>query len=75
MKIVDFKGSNVVFAKDQPEYLPLPAYIDEEGAVTSCWQPSFKEKIRLLFGYKLYLTVLTFQSPLQPQLLEVKKQL
>ena len=39
MKPVEFKHQNVVFAKDQPEYQPLPALrLDTpEGEVISCW--------------------------------------
>lgn len=25
MRPIEFKGQNIIFAKDQPEYLPLPA--------------------------------------------------
>jgi hypothetical protein len=68
MQPVSFAGSNITFAKDQPEYLPLPAHKDEQGTVTTCWQLSLKERIRLFFSGRLFLTVLTFNTPLQPQL-------
>lgn len=42
MKLIDFPGRNVVFAEDQPEYLPLPALrLDNaEGEISSrsCWR-------------------------------------
>jgi hypothetical protein len=31
MTPVEFKGQNAIFAKDQPEYLPLPALIVPGG--------------------------------------------
>lgn len=69
MTPIHFKGQTVVFAENQPEYLPLPAHIDAEGRITCCWQLTWKERLQLLFGGKLWHQVLTFHSPLQPQLL------
>jgi len=66
MEIIKFKECNIVFAEDQPEYLPLPAYMDEEGLVISCWKPSLKERIKILFKGKIYVSMLTFNHPLQP---------
>jgi hypothetical protein len=70
MTPIKFPGHNTVFAKDQPEYLPLPAHVDrEEGVVTSCWKLSSKERIKLFLTGKIYLRVMNFNKPLQPQLL------
>ena len=66
MEIIDFEGTNCVYAKDQPEYLPFHCYQDEEGCLTSCWKLSFKEKLKVLFSGKVWLQVLTFNKPLQP---------
>jgi hypothetical protein len=68
MKPVKFHGSNVVFAENQKEYLPLPAHRTDDGRVTSCWQLSFKERIKTLFSGRLYIQMLTFNAPLQPLL-------
>lgn len=65
MKPIDFPESNVVFAKDQPEYMDLPAYRDGNGIV-SAWKLSLRERLRLLFGGPLWLHVLTFGQPPQP---------
>uniref|UniRef100_A0A6M3L257 Uncharacterized protein n=1 Tax=viral metagenome TaxID=1070528 RepID=A0A6M3L257_9ZZZZ len=73
MKIVKFEGHNVIYAKDQPEYQPLPVLKFEDGKVISCWKLSFIEKIKVLFTGKIWLSVLTFNHPLQPLLLEVKR--
>ena len=69
MKSVEFPGHNVVYAKDQPEYLPLPAYKrpGKEGDVTSCWKLSLKERIKLLFTGRIYWSQWTFGDALQPQ--------
>lgn len=70
MKPIEFKEHNVVFGKDQPEYMPLPALKFEDGTVITCWKLSWKEAIRVLFTRKIWLSVLTFNNPLQPTLLE-----
>lgn len=69
MSPVEFVGSNVVFAKNQPEYRPLPAHHTENGEVTSCWALDWRERLRVLFTGRVYLTLLTFNSPLQPILM------
>lgn len=70
MDPIDFPESNMVFAKDQPEYLPLPAYKnhdDPEGKVISCWKMTWKERFRAVLTGKMWFVVLTFHQPLQPQ--------
>jgi hypothetical protein len=71
MKPIYFKEHNVVFAKDQKEYLPLPAHKDDDGVVTSCWRFSFLERLKVLFVGRVYLSQMTFNQPLQPQLPKV----
>ena len=75
MKPTEFKEQNVVFAKDQKEYLPLPAYKEQstEGYVVSCWKLSFLERLKLLFFGKLWVNVMTFNHPLQPMYFTVSK--
>jgi hypothetical protein len=73
MKAIEFKEQNVVYAKDQPEYLPLPAYKSKDGVVVCCWELSFKERLRVLITGKLWISMLTFNKPLQPVLLETDK--
>lgn len=63
---IEFKEQNVVYAKDQPEYIPLPAYQDETLSI-SCWKMSWKERVKIFFTGKLWLTQLNFGGPLQPQ--------
>ena len=54
------------FAKDQPEYIPLPAYIEPDGCVTTRWHLTWKERLLIVVGGSLWLQVLTFHKPLQP---------
>jgi hypothetical protein len=58
--------SEIVFAKDQPEYIPLPALKFSDGLVVTRWNLSWAERIMLLFGGSVYLGMLTFNNPLQP---------
>lgn len=75
MRPVEFPEQDVVIAKDQPQYLPLPAYRhrDETGALTFCWKLDLWERLYLLATGRLWHTVLAFGQPLQPQLLEVQR--
>jgi hypothetical protein len=56
----------VVYAADQPEYLPLPAHRDNYGTVTARWHMSWRERLRVLFSGDIWLSILTFNRPLQP---------
>ncbi len=67
-----FNLPTVEYAKDQPEYLTLPAWRGEDGMVITRWQLSFVERLRVLFGGSIWLTVLTFNKPLQPVKLETE---
>ncbi len=71
MKPVDFAEANVQIAEHQDEYLTLPSHVDDEGVVTSHWQPSPEELERLQQGGRVVLTVHTFSNPLQPVMLGV----
>jgi len=75
MKPIEFPEQNVVFAKDQPEYLPLPALNtqNEMGEVISCWHLSFKERLMILFTGKLWVSLASFGKPLTPSFFTVKK--
>ena len=75
MEFINFKEQTVVIAKDQPEYLPLPAhqFNDEHGRIAFCWKMSWRERMRVLFTGVLWQQVLTFNQPLQPQKLETIK--
>lgn len=63
-----------VFAKDQPQYLPLPAVVQDgpEGRIITRWRLSLLERLRVLLTGSIYLEVLTFKKPLQPVRLGVE---
>lgn len=61
----------VIFAKDQPEYDPLPASVDARGVVMTEWEPTAEELDRLLSGGRIRLWVHTFRQPLQPLSIDV----
>lgn len=75
MKPVEFKHQNIVFAKDQPEYQPLPALrIDSpNGEVVSCWKLTFKERIKIIFTGRVWLSLMSFNKPLTPSYLAVNR--
>lgn len=67
MTPIAFEGSNVVIAKDQPEYLPLPAYVDNSETIT-CWKLTWKERFKIFFTGILWFRQMNYGDPLQPQL-------
>jgi hypothetical protein len=71
MKLIGFPEQTVVIAKDQPEYKPMPAWVDGDGRVITCWKLTWKERLRLLIVGKLWHHILTFNKPVQPQLLSI----
>jgi hypothetical protein len=63
----------VTFAKDQPEYIPLPARVDEHGVVTTEWKPSVEELQTLLRGGRVRLSMWSrvhIGVPLTPVMIE-----
>jgi hypothetical protein len=64
----------VVIAKDQPEYVPLPALVHPDGRVVTEWEPTEEERAALVRGERVRLTTWTFGLPLQPVLLEITEE-
>lgn len=76
MEAIKFKGANVVFAENQEDYKSLPAMYDKtrhEGVVVTCYRLSFIERVRVLFRGRIWLGIMTFNNPLQPQFPTTKK--
>ena len=66
MKPIEFPEQTMVWAKDQPPYLPLPAYNDDRETI-SLWALTWRERIRALFTGRLWLRQLNLGNPIQPQ--------
>lgn len=66
MKPIEFPEQNVVFGKEQDQYLNLPAYRAEGGHVVTCWHLDWKERLRVLFRGHIWLEIRTFDQPIQP---------
>ena len=77
MKPIEFPEQTVIIAKDQPQYVPLYAhrFVDQpdKGRIACCWKLGWKDRLKLLMTGKLWHQILTFNQPLQPQLLSVDK--
>lgn len=71
MKLIEFPEQTVIIAKDQPEYLPMPAYVDSQQVIC-LWKLSFKERLTVLLFGRIWHRILSFGQPIQPQLLETK---
>lgn len=75
MKPITFKEVNKIYAKDQPEYFPLPVFESDAqgGEVTFCSYLTFKERLKVLFTGKIWVSLLTFGKPLTPSFLTINK--
>lgn len=75
MRLIEFQEQTCVIAKDQPQYNPLPArrFAGKDGRIACCWRLSLWERLTVLFTGVVWHQVLTFNEPLQPQLLTVDK--
>ncbi|WP_277496496.1 hypothetical protein [Elizabethkingia anophelis] len=69
----EFEEANDAFAKNQPEYKPLPVHIIEDGKVVSCWEFTDEEIEKIKQTKCLYLTMMPFGQPLQPVYITVEK--
>jgi len=67
--------SEIIFAKDQPEFQPLPAYRTQDGTVLTRWKLTLKERLRVLVSGDIYHWQMTCGYALQPILLQVEKPL
>lgn len=72
MKPIPFKQQNAVLAKDQPQYQPLPVHRTQDYEFISCWQLSWRERIKLLFTGRIWHRQLTFGYAYQPMMLQVE---
>lgn len=68
MKPIDFKEKNIDIAKEQLQYITLPAYHskDDNGEVIFCMSANFWERVVFLFTGKMWCSLWTFNKPLQP---------
>ena len=66
--VAGFEEYETVIAKDQEEYLDLPALVLQDGRVITRWRLTWWERLRLLWFGSFYLHQLTFGHALQPQL-------
>lgn len=78
MNPIKTEDTNVVYGEGQGEYKGLPAYKypnDQMGRVVSCWQltPEEIEELKANDG-KIYLCLATFNQPLQPVSMSVKRE-
>lgn len=76
MKPTSFSFQNTIFAKDQPEYIPLPAWknkIGDRGEVVSCWKLNPWERIKIIFTGRVWLLVCTMNNPLYPVIVSVNR--
>jgi hypothetical protein len=66
--IEGLEDKEVVFAKDQPEYIPLRALVStgDDKSVLTRWALTQEQRKSISDGSDIYLELLTFGEPLQP---------
>jgi hypothetical protein len=64
--IPGFHPPEVVYAKDQPQYIPLPVVRDSFGIITARWHMTWTERLLALIWGDVYVKINTFNQPLQP---------
>lgn len=69
--LVPHRSEAIIYAKDQPEYQPLPAIRTPGGMVVSRWTLTDAERKRVAEGEDIFLCLYTFNQPLQPVRLSV----
>lgn len=61
MKPINFQESNATLTKPQgmtdKECGPLPIYRDLQGICVSCWRPTFREALAVLFRRRIWLWI------------------
>jgi len=60
----------LMIAENQPQYLTLPAWKGPEGLRVTRWKLSWSERLQILFGGSIWVTISTFGKKLQPLKLE-----
>ena len=63
MSPYSFDEVDRVYAKDQPEYQPLPAWSDDQETRTA-WRLTWVERFTVLFKGTLWLRQLNYGQPL-----------
>ncbi len=64
------KDELIIYAEDQPQYIPLPAWKGPDGLRITRWKLTWRERLQALLGGSIWLRILTFDQPLQPVLIE-----
>lgn len=71
IEAVQFSEHSQVIGANQSQYRPLYAHRTRgrESIVTTCWAPSFVQRLKILFFGRIWVQQMTFQKPLQPILM------
>jgi hypothetical protein len=70
-----YEKSEIIFAKDQPEYLPLPALrlTGPQTPILSRWKLDDEERARIARGADILLTQMIFDGLYNPIQMEVSE--
>lgn len=71
MRFIEFEKQNQIIAKDQPQYMPLPAYVQKNGIITCCAEITLEESVFIRKNKRVTLAFAHFERPPQPVRLHV----
>lgn len=63
----------IVFGRDQPEYLPLPAVVTPLRQVITRWTPSREERLAILEGKDIFVSIWAY-GHINPMKVEIGHQ-
>jgi hypothetical protein len=66
MKPINFPGVNIIYAEDQPEYIPLPTIRFPRGETIQCWEFTPENIEEINRTGRLFVGQWTFGQRLQP---------
>lgn len=69
--VVGLEAHEITYAKDQPEYIPLPAVRSADGKIVTRWTLTDAERAAIANGADIFLFVWTHNNPLQPVALDI----
>jgi len=68
MEAIQFQGQNLILAESQEQYNPLPVCYEgpPQGAMTACFKATWKERLKILFFGKIFVSQYTFGNSFHP---------
>ncbi len=67
----EFQGREITFAKNQPQFIPIPVHRNRMGVLLSRWRLTDDERAAIAAGADIFLSSFTRNESLLPCMIEV----